>query len=172
MSNSKISNTPYASLARQLAAAFYDGLLLIAITLVAIALTVPLTKSGVLPPGSPIISIYLFLIIFFSITWFWTHTGQTLGMRVWHVRVQQPDGQLINWKQATARFLVGVPAWSILCLALFTAYVKIDLLPDWLSQFSARTLFIIGCIWLVLDHWENSWRDKLIGTQTIVVKTK
>jgi len=172
MSDSEITSAPPAGVLRQLAAAFYDGLLLIAIVLLASALTVPLTKLGLISRGSPLISIYLFFIIFLSVAWFWTHTGQTLGMRVWHVRVQQANGQLISWKQAAARFLTALPAWILLCLALFLAYVPEDLqpaiFPDWLHNVPTKFLFLAGVIGLTLDHWQNSWRDRLTRTQTVV----
>ena len=40
-------------------------------------------------------------VIFFS--YFWTKSGQTIGMRAWRLRVQTNDGNLISWSQSVIR---------------------------------------------------------------------
>lgn len=35
--------------------------------------------------------------------WFWTHGGQTMGMRAWRLRVQNSDGSMISLTQALIR---------------------------------------------------------------------
>lgn len=35
--------------------------------------------------------------------WFWTHGGQTVGMRAWRLRVQNSDGSAISFTQALLR---------------------------------------------------------------------
>ncbi len=35
--------------------------------------------------------------------WFWTHGGQTMGMRAWRLRVQNSDGSMISLTQAMIR---------------------------------------------------------------------
>ena len=105
-----------ARLPRRLAAIVYDGLLLIGVLIVASALALglvavllggeavrlhnPLT-------GNPFFQTYLLLICFFFYGGFWTHGGQTLGMRAWRLRVQRRDGRGIGWWQALLRFLIG-----------------------------------------------------------------
>jgi uncharacterized RDD family membrane protein YckC len=37
-------------------------------------------------------------------TWFWTHGGQTLGMRAWRIRVHRDDGAPLRWRDALLRF--------------------------------------------------------------------
>ncbi len=35
--------------------------------------------------------------------WFWTHGGQTLGMKAWQLRVHNEDGSTIHLRQAIVR---------------------------------------------------------------------
>ncbi|MDH5446081.1 MAG: RDD family protein [Gammaproteobacteria bacterium] len=163
-----------AGVLRQLISSFYDGLLLLAVLLIATALTVPLTQAGLISPDNPLISLYLLLVCFLFFAWFWVHGGQTLGMHVWHIRIEQFDGSLISWKQASIRFLSGLPAWGILVLCLVRFYVpetfQIKFFPAGLISLNPTWLLIIGSIWLVIDHWDVSWRDKISGTHMIVKK--
>jgi len=41
----------------------------------------------------------------FFFVWFWSKSGQTLGMRAWRLRVQNQDGTLISKKTAIKRLL-------------------------------------------------------------------
>lgn len=41
----------------------------------------------------------------FCFMWFWTHGGQTMGMRPWRLKIQNADGSSISWAQAFRRLL-------------------------------------------------------------------
>lgn len=45
-------------------------------------------------------------IIFF--TYFWTKSGQTIGMRAWRLKVQTLDGHLISWHQGALRAITAL----------------------------------------------------------------
>lgn len=105
-----------ARLPRRLAAIVYDGLLLTGVlfcaTALALGLAVALWGSETFRTHNPLMenpffSTYLLLVCFFFYGGFWTHGGQTLGMRAWRLRVQQRDGRGIGWWQALLRFLVS-----------------------------------------------------------------
>ena len=51
--------------------------------------------------------------------WFWTHGGQTLGLKAWKMRVLTLEQQPINWGQAAVRFLAGLLSWLIGGLGFF-----------------------------------------------------
>ena len=104
---SRPSTLPPVSLLRRLGAIVYDALLLFAVLFVATALVLPLTGGEAVSPHHPFFSTYLFFICFFFYAWFWTHGGQTLGMRAWKIRVQRRDGGGITWWQALVRFLLA-----------------------------------------------------------------
>jgi uncharacterized RDD family membrane protein YckC len=51
--------------------------------------------------------------------YFWTRNGQTLGMQVWRIRIQNLNGVSVSWSQALRRY---VAAAAILLIALLGAY--------------------------------------------------
>ena len=85
-----------ASLWRRLGALFYDSLLLVAIWFLATALVMLITRGQFNAASLPF-QLYILLVSFWFFGWFWTHGGQTLGMRAWKIRVLQPSGTAINW---------------------------------------------------------------------------
>ncbi|MBK8182174.1 MAG: RDD family protein [Candidatus Competibacteraceae bacterium] len=111
-----VVSLPPANLPRRLAAILYDSLLLAGVLFIATALALGLTVAALGAEsvklhnplrGNPFLSTYLLLVCFFFYGGFWTHGGQTLGMRAWRLRVQRRDGRGLNWWQALLRFLSG-----------------------------------------------------------------
>jgi len=116
------------SIIRRLAALLYD-------TLICIALLLTTTGIYMLISGAimgadeykvmndsgqtmhdPLLSSLLFIILFIFFGYFWTKNGQTLGMQVWHLRVQNKDNSLISWNQALLRFMTAIPSIGLLGL--------------------------------------------------------
>lgn len=155
MSNSSLSpqgNFPAAGLGRRLAAMFYDFLLCTALLIVTtfiykLIMMVfigeskmrALSESGALD-GDPLLSTLLFFVLFAFFAKFWTHSGQTLGMQVWGVRVQNTDGTAISLWQALLRFIVSIGSW--LCLGM-------------------------GFLWSLFDKQKRTWHDLYSGTQLV-----
>lgn len=104
-----------ASLLRRLAAAIYDGLLLIALWMVALLVDIILRDLLSLEREWHALRAYIFLVGFVFFGWFWTHGGQTLGMRAWHLRLQRPDGSDPLWISALARYATMLLVWGV-CL--------------------------------------------------------
>jgi uncharacterized RDD family membrane protein YckC len=127
-----------AGLVRRLVAMFYDTLLLLSLLLVATALVLLITQ-GTLHYHNPFYRSFLFFICFFFYAWFWTHGGQTLGMRAWHLRVQRLDGRPITLWQALLRFLVAIPSWALLGLGYLWILIDRDKLA-WHDRFSESTI--------------------------------
>ena len=100
--NHRLPSTP--GLFRRLGAIFYDSLLLIATWFLFTIFALPLTMGEAIPAGNILYRLYLLLIALAFFGGFWTHGGQTLGMRAWRIKVQQPNGQLITWRQVLLRF--------------------------------------------------------------------
>ncbi len=46
--------------------------------------------------------------------WFWTHSGQTLGMQAWRIRVVSKQGQPITVAQSVVRFGAAMVSWLLL----------------------------------------------------------
>lgn len=133
---------PPCGLLRRLAVIVYDAFLLFAVAFVAGILALPLT--GAITPGNPFFTSYIFFVCFFFFGWFWTHGGQTLGMRAWRVRVQRYDGGPITWWQAMLRFLVAFVSWGALGL---------------------------GFLWSLFDKRKRTWHD-IYSESVLVVISK
>jgi uncharacterized RDD family membrane protein YckC len=123
---------------RRLAAQIYDLLLLIAILFLATALILPFTAGEAVSDQQTLIyRIYILVISFFFYGWFWTHGGQTLGLRAWKIKVLTRDQKPINWTQALLRFTTAIPSWGF---------------------------FGIGFLWILVDKNRRGWHDHLSKT--------
>lgn len=129
-----------ASLARRLAALLYDTFLLAGVLFAATLLAV-VSRGGIaFAPGDLRFTSYLLLVCAGFYGWFWTHGGQTLGMRAWQIRLIAADGTAVGWSRAILRWSA---AWLAgLCLGL-------------------------GYIWIWIDPERCCWHDRLSGTRII-----
>ncbi len=132
-----------ASLMRRLAALFYDSLLLLAIWFIATAILLPLTGGEAIKASNPLLSSYLLFLGFFFYGWFWTHGGQTLGMRAWRLQLGNLRTGPITWIQALLRFMVALPAGLLLGL---------------------------GYLWMLVDKQKLTWHDRYSETRVIQLK--
>ncbi|MGF1527184.1 MAG: RDD family protein [Candidatus Competibacterales bacterium] len=142
---------PPAGVGRRLGALLYDGLLLLAVWIAASGLALaalglvgqlssPTGDAG--PPlAGPLYQSYLVCITFGFYGFFWTHGGQTLGMRSWKIRVCGPGDSPVTWRRALQRFLAGLLA--VMCLGL-------------------------GLWWVWWDPRGRSWSDLWSNTTTVV----
>jgi|TARA_B110000240_G_C13395229_1_gene408538 uncharacterized RDD family membrane protein YckC len=124
MTSPSINNSPRAGFIRRFGSWVYDVLLSFAVYMVAGAIAFLLfnilIKFGVismagfdhaidLKRSSLVYRLLvdgfgLFWIAFFFV-WFWSRSGQTLGMKAWRLRVQNQDGTRISKTTAIARLL-------------------------------------------------------------------
>jgi len=114
---------------RLLAVMLYDSMLLVSVLLVAAAVAVALNGGEAIGANNPFFFVYLLGVAFIFYGWFWTHGGQTLGMRAWRVYLISGNNTGINWQQAFLRFVVGIFSW----LPLGLGYWWLWLSPDKLS---------------------------------------
>lgn len=140
MAKTKSPPKQNVSLLRRLAAMLYDFLLLITILFfISFIFVAPFNIN----PEHPLYIIYqgcMFTIAFLFYAWFWTHGGQTLGMKTWKFKIIAVDGTNINWKTALVRFVVAIIAW----------------LP-----------FGLGYLWSLFDKQKRTWHDIASKTQLI-----
>jgi uncharacterized RDD family membrane protein YckC len=122
---------PPASAFKRALAITYDGLICIAVLLVATWIYTMIAgwvtgweryermaEAGQLS-GDPGLTFVLFLVLYLFFAYFWTRTGQTLGMQVWRVRIENLDGTSVSWTQALFRY--GTAA-AIIFLAMLAGY--------------------------------------------------
>lgn len=131
-----------ASLTRRLAALGYDALLLLAVVFVATIPWALAARGEPLPPLARVMyQAYLVGVSGLFFGWFWTHGGQTLGMRAWRLRVTTAAGDALDARKAAVRFAVGTAS-----LAMFG-------LGFWWSLWGRR----------------QTWHDRAAGTQVVLL---
>jgi uncharacterized RDD family membrane protein YckC len=132
--------TEPAGLLRRLAALAYDTLLLTAL-LMCFTLVVLLVRGGeAIPAGTWWFQLALLAVTATFFAGFWTHGGQTLGMRAWRLRVVAADGGAVSYERALLRF---VAAWISLAVAG------------------------LGFWWSLVDPERCCWHDRLSGTRVV-----
>ena len=77
--------------------------------------------------------------LFLLFGWFWTHGGQTLGMRAWKIRVVTHDGYQLNWQQAFFRFVAAFVSLLVLFVGFLIALFDSNKL-GWHDRFSRTRL--------------------------------
>lgn len=122
---------PPATFLKRLLAIIYDGLISIAVLLVTTWAYTMITgwitgwdrleqkaEAGQLS-GDPGLTFVLFLVMYLFFAYFWTRIGQTLGMQVWRIRIENLDGSTVSWSQALRRYLAAAAVFFLALLAGF-----------------------------------------------------
>ena len=126
---------------RYLAIIIYDSFLLLALLFLATAIILPFNQGEAFTASQYFFPVYLLTISFLFYGWFWTHGGQTLGMRAWKTRVLTFNKQPISWKQALQRFFMAFISWLFCGLGfLWKCFDKKK--HTWHDHFSKTALFI------------------------------
>ena len=115
-------NIKYVGLMRRLMAIIYDLFLLLALLFIATSAVMVFNQGNAIVPGHPLYAYYvscLLIISFCFYGWFWTHGGQTLGMKTWKMKLQQNNGHAVTWPLACIRFITAVFSWSAAGLGFF-----------------------------------------------------
>ena len=149
MNNSTQKST--ASLFKRLMSMVYDLFLLAAVLFIAEIFPLILNHGEAvsLENGAVLFyflhPLYLLLISFVFLGWFWTHGGQTLGMKTWRLQMQSIDGSTINWNQAAMRFIGALISWLVIGL---------------------------GFLWILIDKNGHSWHDIMSKSEIIQLEKK
>lgn len=141
-----------AHLPRRLAAMLYDTLISVALLIVTTGFYKMsqakimgeeelrrLTDAGAMD-HDPLLSSILFVTLYIFFAYFWTKSGQTLGMQVWRIRIQTQEGYSIRWNQALLRFMMA-----------------------WLSA----GCFGLGYLWMLWDKQGKTWQDHFSMTEVV-----
>jgi uncharacterized RDD family membrane protein YckC len=92
---------------RRLACFAYEGVLLFGVVMIAGLLYSILADQRHALQGTWGMQLALFLVFGAYFVHFWSHTGQTLAMQTWHIRVVSRDGQRLSRPRAAARYLLS-----------------------------------------------------------------
>jgi uncharacterized RDD family membrane protein YckC len=133
-----------AGFGRRFAALIYDSLLLAALLLVYTGVMVAIRGAAITEAGSgywwyfyrggelAIVAAYYVIN--------WMHSGQTLGMRAWHLRTVSDTGKPVHLLPALRRCACGFLAWAPAAL---------------------------GVLWLYADPEHLALHDRLSGTRVV-----
>jgi uncharacterized RDD family membrane protein YckC len=124
---------------RHLAIIIYDLLLLLALLFLATALVLPFNKGEAFATTQYFFPLYLLFISFMFYGWFWTHGGQTLGMKTWKTKLQTFNQQPITWKHAYKRFFMALVSFAFFGLGFLWKFVDKQKYT-WHDHFSKTTL--------------------------------
>ena len=130
-------------LPRRLVIILYDGIVVIAIAFFA-AMPVVMLHGGAVE-GSPLFTLYLLAVVFAFFGGFWTHGGQTIGMRAWRTRAVRRDGKPLRWRDAAIRYVAALISWAALGA---------------------------GFWWCLFDREGLAWHDRISGTELIRVSAE
>ncbi len=143
---------PSAGLWRRLTALLYDAFLVAAIWMAFGFLlqfivgpdTSQLVDGRV--QTDPVLDVIVFLVEVGSAAgfyiWFWTRTGQTLGMIAWRIKAVSRSGGLMSLQQGVVRWVLAWPAFFLLGA---------------------------GYLWRYLDPQRDALHDKLSGTRVVLL---
>ena len=114
-------------LIKRLLVNFYDFILLFAV-LYFFTIPVILLTDGNAVLDSIIYQIYLITIIFFYYAWFWKKYNQTLGMKIWKIKIYSRYALHVSYGQSIKRIVVSLLGGHILLL------IKDESLQDIISK--------------------------------------
>ena len=134
---------------------FVDGII-IGIVYWLLSIIVGLVLSAMIPDNAQgggffaifstlylLMMVLLFIAEFLYFGYFWSKSGQSIGMKLLNIKVVKTDGSLPSFATAGLRGTIGY----------------------WISSL----IFFLGYIWAAFDEEKQAWHDKIFGTY--VVKT-
>ncbi len=147
----------------------YDFLLILAILFIASFIFHFIFSDTQATYFKPLFQFYLFMIMGYYFTWFWTHGGQTLAMQTWKMRIVSADGCGLTKKQAITRYLFSLTGAFFLVAVNyifpinFASYHQLALISS--------VIFGSGFIWALFDPDHQYLHDRLAGTRIIKLES-
>lgn len=145
------------SLIKRLISIVYDQLLLIAIFFcvgipVSILTTFLFNSGNAITEDHPLYllnrviilcALFISSVIFYC--WFWTHGGQTLGMKTWRIRLVADNSNQLTVKQSLIRYFAALLSWLV---------------------------FGLGFLWSFIDSKKRCWHDIMSKSHLVQLEKK
>lgn len=145
MTNAQTRTPMTAGLARRLAAASYD-LLVLGGVLMSTSFPIVMARNGTaVPIGNAAFRVFLLAQVAAFFLFFWCRGGQTPGMRAWGLRVEMTDGRALGLPAAMRRLAASMLSGAALGL---------------------------GFLWILLDSQQRAWHDRLGATRVVRMKNR
>ena len=148
---------------RRMACFLYEGVLLFGVLMIAGYLFSSLTQQRDARIGRHALQGFLFVVLAIYFVWFWSHGGQTVAMKAWHLRLVTERGDAPSQPRALARYVL---AWLWFLPALATLY-----LADVHSLAVIWSVLLVGVLAYAglsrLHPQRQFWHDAACGTRLI-----
>lgn len=156
---------PTPSLKRRIAVMAYEGTLLFGILFTAgLAFSVTFNQTHALYLRHAM-QYWIFFVLGAYFVWFWSHGGQTLAMKTWHVQVVTAAGRPVSVGRALARYVLSW-LWFIPGLSLAAALRA----EGWMMVI---IVFVSAAIWamaIYFDPQRQFLHDRMAGTRLVQTK--
>ncbi len=128
-------------LGRRIAAMLYDGLLVLALSILTTLAFIGIRGGeAVEPDDNYLFQVTLAVVIFLFFVGFWTKSGRTLGMQSWRLQLRTAEGNTPTLRAATVRFFAALLSWAPLGL---------------------------GFLWQLWDKDKLTWHDRISKTRLV-----
>ncbi|MBS0588059.1 RDD family protein [Nitrosomonas sp.] len=150
---------------RRIICLIYDFLLILAVLFIASFIFHFIFSDTQATYFKPLFQFYLFTIMGYYFTWFWTHGGQTLAMQTWKMRLVSADGRGLTKKQAVVRYLFSLT--GIFFFVVVNYLFPINFISYQQLALVSVLIFGSGFIWALFDPDHQYLHDRLAGTRII-----
>jgi len=148
---------------RRLACFVYEGVLLFGVVMIAGWLFSGLTQQRHALHGRTELQAFLFVVLAIYFTWFWSHGGQTVAMKAWHLRLVRAGGGPVSQPRALLRYLL---AWAWFLPALLAVFLSgLSGTGVIFGALAAGVLGYAALAWLRPDR--QFWHDAVCGTRLV-----
>ena len=124
---------------RRFASALYDAMLLFGVVFVAGYLFDTLTQSRHALMHRHERQLWLFFVLGVYFVWFWSHGGQTLAMKTWHLKILNEKGEPVTKLQAGIRYVF---CWLFAWNGMGFIYSMFDKQGQFLQDRLAKTMLV------------------------------
>lgn len=152
------------SLRRRMACFVYEGVLLFGVVMCAGLVYSSLTQQRHALVGLHGLQVVVFVVLGLYFAWFWSHGGQTVAMKTWHIRLVDRDGQPVTPARACARYLLS---WLWFLPALAWAYFA-DLRDGASIAAALGAGVLVYAALSRLQAQRQYWHDVACGTRLVL----
>lgn len=155
--------SPTPGVRRRLACLVYEGVVLFGVIMIAGLVYAALTGQRHGLEGRHGLQAVLFVVLGAYFVWFWTHGGQTVAMKAWHIRLVDRSGHPVSAPRALARYVLS---WMWFAPALLLVWLSA--LPGLAPLAAAVLAGVLAFAALSRLHPDRQfWHDAVCGTRLI-----
>ncbi|WP_051277786.1 RDD family protein [Solimonas flava] len=159
-----------APLWRRLLAAVYDSLLLVGLWMAALLAEMLVRDALGTERHWAVLRAYLFVVGLVFFVWFWTHGGQTLGMRAWRLQLRAGDDRPPSWLQAGVRYAVMLAVWGVVLTPPLARLPHLRELPHaGLASLAGAALSALALLAMLADRHRRAPQDWISGTHVVTL---